>query len=78
VSPRRPVTAQELKEAVWQDRDYQREDKTLRSHLSTLRKSVREALDLPQDLDPISNIERGRDAAWEVNPELEKHVQPSV
>lgn len=59
-----------LKEAGWRDDFTQVADTTVRSHLSTLRKKLRDGLRLPMK-DPIPNVERGDGrTVWELHPDL--------
>ena len=67
-----PVAVSELKRAGWPNDSDLIETKLIRTHLSELRHKLIHHLKLPADFEPIPLVDRGDNAAWELNPRLRR------
>ncbi len=68
VNSKTPVLLCDLIDEVWPGDNDLVEAKTVRSHLSGLRNKLRE--DLALNYDPLPNVERGDNVAWQIDEKL--------
>jgi hypothetical protein len=68
VRARRNVTVDDLRKEIWPESFP--ENSTIRSHVSTLRRELRQLIGLSSSVDPIPHVDTGAHLAWKLDDSL--------